>query len=213
MADRTVRLKVSERRKLKALLKGRQASARERIRAQVLLLSDKGWNRVAIAEVTQASVSTVGRVRQQYGDDGLDLALRELPRSGSPSKLTPRQEQEIVAVACSSPPEGFARWSLRLLTEEVHRRGIVESVSRELIRVVLHSHDLKPWLEKPVLCHDSLKAVSAGDRAQIVGPSALSSGCALDQRLPQPPRVRSHVRSGRPNSTAPSLTSSGGGAT
>lgn len=118
---------------------------------QILLLSDKGWSRVAIAEATLASVSTVGRVRQQYGDDGLDAALGELPRSGTPPKLTPRQEQEVVAVACSSPPEGFARWSLRLLTEEVHRRGIVESVSRELIRLVLHDHDLKPWLEKNVV--------------------------------------------------------------
>jgi transposase len=151
MTDRTVRLKASERRRLKALLKGQAASARERVRMQILLLSDKGWSRVAIAEATLASVSTVGRVRQQYGDDGLDAALGELPRSGTPPKLTPRQEQEVVAVACSSPPEGFARWSLRLLTEEVHRRGIVESVSRELIRLVLHDHDLKPWLEKNVV--------------------------------------------------------------
>lgn len=149
--DRTVRLNVRERRKLRALLKGQEASARERIRGQILLLSDKGWSRVAIADATEASVSTVGRVRQQYGDDGLDAALGELPRSGTPSKLTPRQEQEIAAVACSSPPEGFARWSLRLLTEEVHRRGIVKSVSRELIRVVLHRHELKPWLEKNVV--------------------------------------------------------------
>lgn len=149
--DRTVRLNVRQRRKLRALLKGQEASARERIRGQILLLSDKGWGRVAIADATEASVSTVGRVRQQYGDDGLDAALGELPRSGTPSKLTPRQEQEIAAVACSSPPEGFARWSLRLLTEEVHRRGIVKSVSRELIRVVLHRHELKPWLEKNVV--------------------------------------------------------------
>jgi len=132
-------------------MKGQEASARERIRAQILLLSDKGWSRVAIADATEASVSTVGRVRQQYGDDGLDTALGELPRSGTPLKLTPRQEQEIVAVACSNPPEGFARWSLRLLTEEVHRRGVVKSVSRELIRVVLHRHELKPWLEKNVV--------------------------------------------------------------
>ena len=150
--DRTIRLNARQRRKLKALLKGQEASARERIRGQILLLSDRGWSRVAIAQATETSVSTVGRVRQQYGDDGLDAALGELARSGTPPKLTPRQEQEVVAVACSSPPEGFARWSLRLLTEEVHRRGIVESVSRELIRVVLHRHELKPWLEKNVVC-------------------------------------------------------------
>ena len=149
--DRTVRLTAGQRRRLRGLLKGQEASARERIRAQILLLSDTGWSRVAIADATEASVSTIGRVRQQYGDDGLDTALGELPRSGSPLKLTPRQEQEIVAVACSNPPEGFARWSLRLLTEEVHRRGVVQAVSRELIRVVLHHHELKPWLEKNVV--------------------------------------------------------------
>ena len=150
--DRTVRLKARQRRKLKALLKGQEASARERIRGQILLLSHKGWSRVAIAEAIDVSVSTIGRIRRQYGDEGLEAALGELPRSGTPSKLTPRQEQEIVAVTCSSPPEGFARWSLRLLTEEVHRRGIVGSVSRELIRIVLHRHELKPWLEKNVVC-------------------------------------------------------------
>ena len=149
--DRTVRLDSKTRRKLKALLKGQEAAARERVRAQILLLSDKGWGRQMITEATGASVSTIGRVRRQYDEQGLAHALSESPRSGSPRKLTDRQEQQIVAIACSAPPDGFARWSLRLLTEEVHRRKVVDSASRELIRVVLHHHELKPWREKNVV--------------------------------------------------------------
>jgi transposase len=148
---RTVRLDTRQRRFLKALLKGQEASARERVRAQILLLSDKRWSRVDIAEATGASESTIGRVRRQFNEEGLRLTLSEKPRSGAPPKLTPRQEQQIVAVACSAPPQGFARWSLRLLTEEAHRRKVIETGSRELVRVVLHRHGLKPWREKNVV--------------------------------------------------------------
>lgn len=151
VATQTVRLDTRKRRKLRALLKGQAASARERVRAQILLLSDKGWSRVDTAEATGASESTIGRVKRQYNEDGLQSALSEKPRSGAPPKLTARQTQQIVAVACSAPPTGFARWSLRLLTEEVHRRRIITSGSRELVRVVLHRHGLKPWREKNVV--------------------------------------------------------------
>lgn len=152
--SRAIRLDSRKRRKLEALVKSHEASPRERVRSQILLLSARGWDRVAIAEATGSSVSTVGRVRRQYCDDGLKAALAELPRSGGPQKLTKAIEQSIVALACSDPPEGFCRWSVRLLTEEVHRRKIVvdKPVSRERIRVVLRDHGLKPWREKNVVC-------------------------------------------------------------
>jgi hypothetical protein len=57
----------------------------------------------------------------------------------------------VVALACSSPPEGFACWSIRLLAEETVRRNIVPSVGRETIRMLLQSHGLKPWREKNVV--------------------------------------------------------------
>ncbi|MCP5090360.1 MAG: helix-turn-helix domain-containing protein [Gammaproteobacteria bacterium] len=149
---RTIRLGIRKRRKLEALLKGRAASPRERVRAQILLHSDKGWDRATIASAAGSSVSTVGRVRRSYCEEGLEAALSERPRPGGPRKLTVSQEQAIVALVCSDPPGGFSRWSIRLLTEVVHERGLVDDpVSRERIRVVLRDHGLKPWREKNVV--------------------------------------------------------------
>jgi transposase len=137
---------------LEVVVKGHDASPRERIRARILLLSHRGWDRSKIAEATGSSVSTVGRVRRSFCEEGLQEALSEKPRSGGPRKLTESEEQAVVALACSDPPAGFARWSVRLLTEEVHiRRMVTTAVSRERIRVVLHEHGLKPWREKNVV--------------------------------------------------------------
>jgi hypothetical protein len=69
-------------------------------------------------------------------------------RTGWFPALDQEQRQRIIAVACSPPPEGRARWTVRLLTEEAIRRKLVPRVGRETIRVLLESHDLKPWREK-----------------------------------------------------------------
>lgn len=147
----TVRLKSKERKTLEELLRGREPSARVRARAGILLLSDEDWDRESIATATGSSTSTVGRVRRRYCEEGLKAALTERPRPGKHPKLSARQEQKLVALVCTDPPEGFARWSLRLLTREARRKGIVPKVSRELIRVVLHEHGIKPWREKNVV--------------------------------------------------------------
>ena len=65
--------------------------------------------------------------------------------------LSAQDRQRIVALVCGSPPEGRARWTVRLLTEEVVKRKLVPRVGRETIRVLLESHDLKPWREKNVV--------------------------------------------------------------
>jgi putative transposase len=120
-------------------------------RARILLLSDRKWNRPSIAEATGTSISTVGRVRTAYCEAGLEAALFERPRPGAATKLSDRQRQKVIALVCSDAPEGFARWSVRLLTEEVIRSGIAESLSRETIRLLLRDHGLKPWREKNVV--------------------------------------------------------------
>lgn len=148
---RIVRLKPRDRQDLEEFLRSQVASARERVRARILLLSALGWDRESIATATGSSTSTVGRVRRQFCEDGLAAALGELPRPGAAPKLTARQEQRVVALACTDAPEGFSRWSVRLLTAEATRRGIVSDVSRERIRLVLHEHGIKPWREKNVV--------------------------------------------------------------
>ena len=150
-ADRSIQLKARERRELEQLLRGRKPSARVRVRARVLLLSHEDWDRDSIATATGSSTSTVGRVRRRCCEEGLKAALSERPRPGGDSKLTAEEGQRVVALACTDPPNGFARWSLRLLTSEAIRRGIVPKVSREPIRLVLHEHGIKPWREKNVV--------------------------------------------------------------
>jgi putative transposase len=73
------------------------------------------------------------------------------PRPGAAPLLDQQQQQRIIAVACSPPPEGRARWTVRLLTQEVIDRKLVPQVGRETIRVLLESHDLKPSRGKNVV--------------------------------------------------------------
>jgi hypothetical protein len=74
--------------------------------------------------------------------------LFDASRPGKAPALDQQQQQRIIAVVCSPPPEGRARCTVRLLTDEVIRRRLVPRVGREAIRVLLESHDLKPWREK-----------------------------------------------------------------
>ena len=151
--DGTIRLAARQRQRLEKLLRDNATSARVRVRAQVLLLSDRGWDVGSIVEAASTSTSTVGRVRRRHVEEGLDSALSERPRPGGVRKLSTAQVQKIIAIACTDPPEGFSRWSVRLLTEEVGRLGLSDvPIGRECIRIVLRDHDLKPWREKNVVC-------------------------------------------------------------
>ena len=67
-----------------------------------------------------------------------------------PRLLDDGQEQRLIAMVCSNPPEGRARWTVRLVAEEAVKRKLVPRVGRETIRMLLLSHDLKPWREKNV---------------------------------------------------------------
>ena len=81
----------------------------------------------------------------------MERALYDASRPGAARALDGEQRQRIIAVACSQPPSGRARWTVRLLTEEVIKRKLVPRVGRETIRVLLESHELKPWREKNVV--------------------------------------------------------------
>jgi transposase len=81
--------------------------------------------------------STVFRTRKKYCEEGLDGALYEKHRPGQPSKLTDKQEAVLIAVACSSPPQGYSKWSLRLLQNKIIELGFVEYISHVTIGEVL----------------------------------------------------------------------------
>ena len=104
-----------------------------------------------VAENTGVAAKTVRAIARRYEEEGLDLALYERPRPGIKRVLDSVQSQRIVAMVCGPPPEGRARWSVRLIAEEAARRKLAPPVSRETVRILLESHDLKPWREKKLV--------------------------------------------------------------
>ncbi len=104
-----------------------------------------------IAAVLPLSRQSVRNIARRYEQGGLERALYDKQRPGASSLLNARQRQRIIAMVCSDPPKGRARWTVRLVAEEAVKRRLVPRAGRETIRVLLESHDLKPWREKNVL--------------------------------------------------------------
>ena len=104
-----------------------------------------------MAENAGVAPKTVRAIARRYEEEGLDSALYEKPRPGQARVLNAGQKQRIVAMVCGPPPEGRARWSVRLIAEEAAKRKLGPPVSRETIRILLENHELKPWREKNVV--------------------------------------------------------------
>jgi DNA-binding transcriptional ArsR family regulator len=133
----------AEREHLKNLIAAGTAPARKLTHARILLKADQssegpGWVDEKVAEAVQTSQPTVARVRKQYFEEGLVAALnRRPPNREYYRKLDGEQEARLVALACSEPPEGQARWSLRLLADKLVELEIVEEVSYQTVRRTL----------------------------------------------------------------------------
>ena len=143
-----VELSDEERTQLQELTRRGQARVRRVKRAQILLAADQGCRDTAIAAAVGVGTSTVYRVKRRFVEGCLEAALNEAPRDGAKRKLSGRQETLLVAVACSDPPPGRARWTLELLADEIVQRTDHEAVSRETVRRRLAEHKLKPWQRK-----------------------------------------------------------------
>jgi hypothetical protein len=131
--------------------KGRQMSARTWRRVRVLELLDEGLSVRATAKAVGAYPREVSRVGKRYLAGGLKAALTDDARGKPERRLDSAQEAAVIAMVCGPPPSGRARWTVRLVTEEVVARGIAGQVGRETIRIVLATHELKPWREKNVV--------------------------------------------------------------
>jgi hypothetical protein len=133
----------SERDHLQSLIAAGTAPARLLIHARILLKADQSphgpaWVDDAIAEAVEISQPTVSRVRKQFVEQGLEAALhRRAPRRQYQRKLDGVHEAHLIALACSEPPKGQARWSLRLLADKLVELEIVEDVSYQTVRRVL----------------------------------------------------------------------------
>jgi transposase len=139
-----VELSEEERAQLRDLLRRGKASVRMVTRARVLLKADEGYTDKAIAAVLDVGTATVGRIRKRLVEGGLEQALRERLRPGGRRRLSGKQEAHLIAVACSTPPEGRARWTLRLLAGKVVELGFVPSISPETVRQVLKKTNSSP---------------------------------------------------------------------
>jgi putative transposase len=146
-----LRLSKPEQQQLDNLLSGGLQPVRTVLRALVLRQLADGQAIRQVARNVGLTPKTVWLTSQRYREGGLERALYERPRPGKTVLLDTQQRQRIVALACGPPPEGRARWTVRLLTAEVVKRKLVPRVGRETIRVLLESHDLKPWREKNVV--------------------------------------------------------------
>jgi transposase len=148
MKEHIVRLKDEARERLQGLVCSGARSVRVVRRAMILLKSDDGLTDEAIAEHVGCSDRTVRSVRKRFCTETLDKAVYDAPRSGAPATFTPRQQQQVVALACTDPPEGRSRWTLELLCEHAAKRGFVTSVSKSEVALWLKEHDMKPWRKK-----------------------------------------------------------------
>jgi len=146
-----IELTQRDRQQLDELLSGGLQPVRTILRALALRQMDQGQSTPAVGTNLGLSAKAVWQIGTRYEKEGLDRALFDASRPGKAPALDQRQSQQIIAVVCSPPPEGRARWTVRLLTEEVIKRKLVPRVGRETIRVLLESHDLKPWREKNVV--------------------------------------------------------------
>jgi len=145
------RLCKQDRQELRRLLGSGLQTVRTVLRALALRQLAEGHSIREVATNVGLTPKTVWLTSQRYQQAGLERALYERPRPGKALLLDAQQRQRIVALVCGPPPEGRARWTVRLLTEEAVKRKLVPRVGRETIRVLLESHDLKPWREKNVV--------------------------------------------------------------
>jgi transposase len=138
-----VKLTQVERNNLSALISSGKAPSRKLTHARILLKADcgdngQGWTDQTISEAMDVSLATIYRVRQLFVEEGLNAALnRRLPNRQYVRKLDGVNEAHLIALACSQPPEGQARWTMRLLADRMVEFNYVESLSHETVRQVL----------------------------------------------------------------------------
>lgn len=138
-----VTLTAEERKELETLISRGTVAARKLTRARILLLADQaeGGPTKSDPEIAQAVMcgrATVERVRKQFVEEGIENTLTRKPTVRTyENKIDGRAEAHLIAMTCGAPPEGHARWTLRLLADQMVALGQVESVSHETVRMTL----------------------------------------------------------------------------
>lgn len=153
MGRAALRIEVSkkDRKAIRKMLSGGVQPVRVVLRAMALLQMHNGISAPRIAEFVPLTPQAIRKVGHRYVEGGIERALYEKQRPGAAALLEDKQRQRIIAMVCADPPEGHARWTVRLVAEEAVKRKLAPRVGRETIRVLLLSHELRPWREKNVV--------------------------------------------------------------
>ena len=146
-----IELSRQERKQVEELLSGGVQPVRAVIRALVLRQMDEGRTTVEAGAGVGISAKAAWEIGKRNQEGGLAAAIYDAPRPGQKPLLDAEQGQRIIAMVCGPPPAGRARWSVRLIAQEAVKRKLVEHVGPETVRILLQSHDLKPWREKNVV--------------------------------------------------------------
>lgn len=144
-----VTLTADEQDGLVAMTRKGERRARRLLRAQVLLMADeRGHTDEQISTALSIGTSTVYRTKRRFVEGGVEHALSEATRPGGERKLSASHEATLVALACSKPPEGRAKWTLQLLADRLVVLTDLDEVSPETIRRRLNENELKPWQKR-----------------------------------------------------------------
>ena len=142
-AKHVVRLTAEERKQLQALIMEGGRAATTLKRARILLKADEGdegpaWSDDRVAEFAEVSLSTTRRIRQRFVEEGFEAALFRKPSTDRQyRKLDGKGEAQLIALTCSAPPKGRARWTLRLLAGRLVALDVVDDISGESVRRTL----------------------------------------------------------------------------
>jgi transposase len=142
----SIHLQPEQRQRLETLTRSGQAPARSIKHAQILLKSEQGWSDKQIMDAFGVGETTIWRVRRRYLEQGLAQALTRRPQPERPKtrKVTGEAEAHLITLACTAPPAGFERWSIRLLTKTAIELEVVSQVGRETVRQVLKKMNSNP---------------------------------------------------------------------
>lgn len=138
-----VRLNLDERKELTCFVSKGKVAAYKRLHAQILLKADisevgPGWSNQKIAETFEVNIRTVERLRKRFVEEGLESALnRAKQKVVRNRRLDGEQEAHLIALTCGGPPDGYGRWTLRLLADRMVELEYTDRVSHETVRQLL----------------------------------------------------------------------------
>lgn len=145
-----VELTSEERTQLEQLLRKGKVAAYKQRHARILLLADQSppikgrMSDSAIAEAVNCGLATVERIRKRFVLEGFEAALSRKNRTNYPRQIDGDAEAHLIALACSAPPDGRQRWTLRLLADKMVELEVVERCSKDTVHRTLKKTNLSP---------------------------------------------------------------------